>query len=81
MIILVIVAILILSYFGFNIKDIAESPTSQSNFSYVWNFISYVWNTYLVTPASYVWNVIIVGIFWEHLLLPTLHMLENVARN
>jgi len=81
MIILVIVAILILSYFGFNLKDIAESDTSKSNFSYVWNFLSYIWKTFLVTPASYVWNVIVVGIFWELLLKPTLQMLETVARN
>lgn len=81
MIILIVVAILILSYFGFSIKDIAESPTSQSNFSYVWGFLSYVWNTFLVTPVSYIWNVIVVGIFWNHLLVPTLHLLETAAQN
>ncbi|MEK7644832.1 MAG: hypothetical protein AAB391_00710 [Patescibacteria group bacterium] len=81
MIILVIIAILILSYFGFNLKDIAESDTSKSNFSYIWNFLSYVWNTFLVTPASFVWNVIVVGIFWDKLVLPMIALLETVARN
>ncbi len=81
MIILVVIAILILSYFGFNIKDIAESETSKSNFSYVWGFLSYVWNTFLVTPASFVWNVIVVGIFWNKLVLPVIALLETVARN
>lgn len=80
-ILLVVVAILILSYFGFSIKDIAESETSKSNFSYVWGFLSYVWNTFLVAPISFVWNVIVVGIFWNKLFLPTITLLETVARS
>ena len=81
MIVLIIIGILILSYFGFNLKSIAESPTSQSNFSYVWGTLSYVWDTFLAGPAIWVWNKIIVGIFWELALKPGLQALEAVSRH
>ncbi len=79
MIVVIVVAILILSYFGFNLKAIAESDTSKSNFSYVWNFLTYVWEHFLVTPATFIWNTILVGIVWEQLLKPGIHLLQTFA--
>jgi hypothetical protein len=63
-IIIVVIALLIMSYFGLNLQQIATSPTAQSNFSYVWNGVVYVWDTYLKVPATeaydffitYIWN-------------------------
>ena len=81
MIVLIVIGILILSYFGFNLKSIAESPTSKGNFSYVWGWLSYVWNTFLAAPAIWVLNKIIVGIFWELALKPGLQALETVSRH
>lgn len=42
-IILVIILILALSYFGISIRDIAESPTGEDNFSFVWAHIKDGW--------------------------------------
>ena len=80
-IILVIIGIVILSYFGFNLQNIFESDTSKSNFGYVWHFVSYVWNTFLVTPATFIWDKIIVGIMWESLFKPGLAIIEKMQQH
>jgi hypothetical protein len=43
-IIVIIIAIAILSYYNINLNDI-------------WNFILGIWNNFLLTPASYLWNL------------------------
>ncbi len=55
-IVILIILILVLSYFGISIQSVVNSPAGQSNFSYVWNGATYVWNTYLSGPANYLWN-------------------------
>lgn len=42
-IILIIVLILALSYFGISIRDIAQSPTGEDNFSFVWAHVKEGW--------------------------------------
>lgn len=42
-IILVIILILALSYFGISIRDIAQSPTGQDNFNFVWMYVKDGW--------------------------------------
>ena len=57
-IVILIIIILALSYFGINIQSIIQSPTGQSNISYVWNGIVYVWDNYLSAPFNYLWNTV-----------------------
>lgn len=71
MIIVIIIAIAILSYFGVDIKNFFTSPQAQANFGYVWNFIKEVWNTYLATPAHYLW-----GIWVQYIWEPFMAMLK-----
>lgn len=73
-IIVIIVALLILSYFGFNLRSLINSPTTQDNFSYVKNFTVKVWNNYLKRPATYLWNDIFIKLIWK----PAIHALENI---
>ena len=42
-IILVIILILALSYFGISLRDVAQSPTGQDNFSFVWAYVKDGW--------------------------------------
>ena len=42
-ILLVIILILALSYFGISIRDIAQSPTGEDNFSFVWTYVKDGW--------------------------------------
>ena len=62
-IVIIVIALLVLSYYGFNIRNTVESPTTQSNFSYVWGGVEYTWDTYLKVPATYLYNFFITNIW------------------
>jgi len=62
-IILSIILILVLSYFGFDLKSLIESPKVQENFDYVGGVVKNVWNDFLKKPTLYVWNNIFVKTF------------------
>lgn len=64
MIILVVVLLAILSFFGISIKSIIEGESFKENFSYVWGWIKHLWNNYLIRPASYLWNDIFIDLIW-----------------
>ncbi|HRH55536.1 MAG TPA: hypothetical protein PK609_01595 [Candidatus Paceibacterota bacterium] len=51
-IILIIVLILALSYFGISIRDVAQSPTGQENFSFVWEYVKDGWELITVFFAD-----------------------------
>ena len=55
-IVLIIIAILILSYFGFDLKRIFTSPMVKDNFLYVWGIIKTIWTDYLSVPFTFLWN-------------------------
>lgn len=75
-IIIIVIALLVLSYYGFSLRNLANSPTTQDNFSYIWNNIVYIWNTYLEGPATYLWNTFI-NLIWN----PAIQNLENMKNN
>lgn len=45
LIILIIVAILILSYWGINLRQVAESNTGQANFGYLAELVGKAWTS------------------------------------
>ena len=59
-IIVVILALIILGYFGFDVRDIINSPTVQSNLNAAWNLVYNVWTNYLAVPVMY-----ILGMVWK----------------
>ena len=65
LIILIVIAILILSFFGFNLRSIVESDTSKENFSYAWSWVVLVWDRYLSKPVTYFWNNIFIDLIWK----------------
>ena len=58
MIILIIIAIAVLSWYGVDIKDFFTSPQMQKNLGYISSFIGDVWNNYLAIPANKLWGII-----------------------
>jgi hypothetical protein len=44
LVILIIVAIIVLSYLGINLQKIAESDTGRANFGYVWQIVLTAWD-------------------------------------
>jgi hypothetical protein len=64
-IIIIVVALLVLSYYGFSLRSLVNSPTTQDNFSYVDNSTVSFWNKYLEQPASYLWNDVFIDLIWN----------------
>jgi hypothetical protein len=65
-IILIVIALIILGYFGFNLRDAVEAPATRDNLSFFKDILLSVWNNILKVPALFV---------WEHVISPLIHML------
>lgn len=64
MILLIVIGLIILGYFGFDIRKAIESPVARSNIEYAKDAVVYVWNTYLKGPAEYLWDLFI-NLIWN----------------
>lgn len=64
-IVIVVIALLVLSYFGFNLRELVDSPNTQENFDTAVSFIVDIWNNYLKKPVLYVWNDIFLKLIWN----------------
>ena len=76
-VLILIIALLILSYYGFDLKKTVEAPTTQSNFGYVIGIVKDTWHSYLAEPANYLWNDIFLKLIWR----PSIRDLERVGNN
>jgi hypothetical protein len=72
LILLIVVVILILSYFGVSLRKVASSETGQDNFGFlkelgtkVWDFCLSIWNQYLEQKVLFIWNDIIIKYGWN----------------
>ncbi len=72
LIIVIIIAIAVLSWYGVDIKEFFTSEPVQKNFAYIWNFIKDVWNDYLANSAQKLW-----GIWVDYIWTPFLEMLKR----
>lgn len=64
-IILALIVILVLSFFGYDLQSIIEAPVTQRNLHYTASGVSYIWHNYLSQPITYFWNNIFLGILWQ----------------
>jgi len=56
-VVLLLIAIIVLGFFGISIKAVFQKQTVRENLSFVWQTTQYIWNRYLTVPAQYVWNI------------------------
>jgi hypothetical protein len=64
-ILIIVIALLILAYFGLNLRSIVNSPTFQDNWALIRDFVVMIWNNYLRRPALYLWNEIFIKLIWS----------------
>lgn len=64
-IIIVLIAVIALSYFGFDLHAIIESESTQGNLDYLWGLGVTVWNEYLSRPILYFWHNIFIDLLWN----------------
>jgi hypothetical protein len=66
---LIIVLIFALSlakyFFDWSAVDFLKSPKLLEVLIYIKKFVLIVWKTILVTPATFIWNEVVVGIIWK----------------
>ena len=65
LILIIIALVLVLSFFGVDIKSAAESPQTQKNIAYVVGIGKSVWDKYLSKPILYFWQNIFIDLLWE----------------
>jgi hypothetical protein len=63
-IIIIVVALLVLSYYGFSLRDLVNSPTTQDNFGYVATTTVTFWDKYLKQPATYLYKDVFITLIW-----------------
>ncbi|MEI6304841.1 MAG: hypothetical protein WCP09_02365 [Candidatus Taylorbacteria bacterium] len=61
----IIIILLVLGYFGFNLRSIVNSPTFQDNWMFVRGVVVDTWNTYLNKPFDYLLNKIFIPLIWD----------------
>ena|SRR3989344_7582700 len=76
-VVIIVIALIILGYFGFDIRRAIESPTTQSNFNYVQLIVYKVWNGFLKKPLAYLWKDVFLEIIWY----PALNNLKKIGNN
>ncbi len=64
-IVIFVVILLILSYYGFSLRNLVQAPVTQDNFGYVATTTVSFWDTYLEQPATYLWNDVFISLIWN----------------
>jgi len=58
------IALVALGFYGIDVQNVVENPTSQKNISYVRGGVEFVWKNYLSKPVDYLWNDVFVDLIW-----------------
>jgi hypothetical protein len=69
LLIAIIIALVVLSYFGFDLRSLIESPQTQANLKYFWGLLENIWFSYIWKGIGFIWNDIIVGYLWKNIVL------------
>ncbi|MDE2038072.1 MAG: hypothetical protein KGI69_02505 [Patescibacteria group bacterium] len=64
LVVMIVIALLVLSYFGINLRRLVDSPTNQDNVAYIASSTAGVWNGYLKQPATFAWGIF-VSYIWD----------------
>ena len=59
MLVIIFIALLLLAYFGLNLRSIVASQTFQDNWNFLTNLISNIWDNYLKGAVNFIWNYIL----------------------
>ena len=63
----ILVALIVLGYFGYKLEDIMGKDAVKNNLQYAWDLVVTVWNKFLLKPATFVWDKIAVDLIWNNL--------------
>ncbi len=63
-VIIIILILIVLGYFGININNVIHSQPVQANLSWLWNILVTIWS-WISGPVMWIWNTLIVGVLWN----------------
>lgn len=63
--VVIVIALIILGYFGFNLRDTINSPVVQDNLKFAGELATNIWNNYLKQPMNYLWSDVFVKLIWN----------------
>ncbi len=55
-IVLILIAILLLSYFGIDLRQAATTPLFKQNLQFTWEVIQRIWNDYIYVPLTHLFK-------------------------
>lgn len=76
-VIIIVIALAALAYFGFDMKEWLDSDTFKNALGAVLRSLNWAWEHIIKIPALWIWNEFIIDIVWEKFLLV---ILEKVRR-
>ncbi len=63
-IIIIVVILIVLGYFGVNINNVIHSQPVQANFAWFWSILQTIWG-WISGPVMWFWNTLIIGVLWN----------------
>ncbi len=72
-IILILIVLIILGYYGFDVRKALEKPETRQNISYVTEKVIFVWEKYLKKPTTYLGKDILL----DRVITPLLESIKN----
>lgn len=57
LIILLLMAVIVLGFFGISLKAVFTKETVRGNLEFVWQAVRYVWDNYLAGLAKWAWDI------------------------
>lgn len=73
-ILIIVILIIILSIFKVSLQNIFDNQFVKDNFSFVWKWITYVWDNFLGKPVMYVFNF-----FKDYIWAPSLESWQRIS--
>jgi len=64
-IIILVVILLVMSYYGISLRSLVNNPVTQDNIGYVATSSVSIWDQYLKQPASYLYNQVFISLIWN----------------
>lgn len=75
LLVLIIIAVLVLSYFGFDLRGFLNSDTVKGNFGFLLEGAKTIWREYLTVPSNFIW-----GIFYNYIWLAFIENMDRIRQ-
>ncbi len=55
-ILIIVIALIVLGFFGYNLREIMDSPTVRDNLVFMWELVVKIWHNFILVPILWVWD-------------------------